>query len=211
VRVVVLGTLVIALAGVWVTKSENIVSFKRELSAEETRNSAEWRKIFAYVSWQMFQEKPLLGVGFGHFPQEKLAFLSDRSTDLHLESIRDYVHHNTFLCLLTETGAIGLGLFLLMFFSWARDGLTVARSPVAPIWARRHAMLMLGALGIYASQLLFHELSYSPLDNLLIFFLAGIQSGLRPLASLAVAASGGAVERADWRAAVAGAPAGCPC
>lgn len=212
VRVVVLGTLIIALASVWVTKSENIVSFKRELSAEETRNSAEWRKIFAYVSWQMFQEKPLLGVGFGHFPSEKNAFLSDRSTDLHLESIRDYVHHNTFLCLLTETGAIGLGLFLLMLFSWARDGLAIVRSPAAPVWARRHALLMLGALGIYTSQLLFHELSYSPLDNLLIFFLAGIQSGLRPLAvparMPAIAAGGDAVDRAAWSSAVAGASAG---
>jgi len=46
---------------------------------------------------------------------------------------------------------------------------------------------VLGAIGVYTSQLLFHELSYSPLDNLLIFFLAGVQAGLRPLASEAPA------------------------
>ncbi len=182
-RVAVLGLMLIAAAGTWLAKSDSIVGFKREQSAEETRNSAEWRKIFAYVSWEMFQERPILGFGFGHFPHDKLEFLSDRSTDLHLESIRDFVHHNTFLCLLTETGSIGLGLFLLVFFSWARDGLTLARSTIAPVWARRHGMLMLGALGIYGSQLLFHELSYSPLDNLLIFFLAGVLSGLEPLGS----------------------------
>ena len=182
-RGAVLAALIVGLAGIGIVQSENIVGFKREQSAEETRNSAEWRRIFAYVSWEMFEEKPFFGVGFGQFHREKMPFLSDRSTDMHLQSIRNYVHHNTFLCLLTETGALGLLLFLLICFGWIRDGWTLWRSPVTPPWARRHAMLVLGALGIYASQLLFHELSYSPLDNLLIFFLAGIQSGLRPLAS----------------------------
>jgi O-antigen ligase len=182
-RGAVLALLIVGLAGIGIVQSENIVGFKREQSVEETRNSAEWRKIFAYVSWEMFEEKPFFGVGFGQFHREKLPFLSDRSTDMHLQSIRDYVHHNTFLCLLTETGALGLLLFLLICIGWIRDGWTLWRSPVTPPWARRHAMLVLGAMGIYASQLSFHELSYSPLDNLLIFFLAGIQAGLRPLAS----------------------------
>jgi O-antigen ligase len=182
-RGAVLVLMILGLAGTWLVESENIVGFKREQSAEETRNSAEWRKIFAYVSWEMFQEKPLFGVGFGHFYREKLPFLSDRSTEMHLESIRDYVHHNTFLSLLTETGAIGVGLFMLVYFGWIRDGWALWRSPYTPPWARRHAVLVLGAMGIYTSQLLFHELSYSQVDNLLIFFLAGVQSGLRPLAS----------------------------
>ncbi|HEY2148538.1 MAG TPA: hypothetical protein VGH32_11410, partial [Pirellulales bacterium] len=63
------------------------------------------------------------------------------------------------------------------------------RSPYTPPWARRHAVLLLGAIGIYTSQMLFHELSYSQVDNLLIFFLAGVQAGLRPLA-VAVPARG---------------------
>jgi O-antigen ligase len=178
-----LGLMILSMAVTWLVESENILSFKRELTAEETRNSAEWRKIFAYVSWEMIQEKPLFGVGFGHFYREKLPFLSDRSTEMRLESIRDYVHHNTFLSLLTETGAIGFGLFMLVFFGWIRDGWALCRSPHTPPWARRHAVLVLGAMGIYTSQLLFHELSYSQIDNLLIFFLAGVQAGLRPLAS----------------------------
>jgi O-antigen ligase len=186
-RGAVLGVMIAGLAGLWLVESENIVGFKREQSAEETRNSAEWRKIFAYVSWEMFEQKPFFGVGFGHFYREKLPFLSDRSTDLHLESIRGYVHHNTFLSLLTETGGIGLGLFLLVFFGWIGDGWALWRSPLTPPWARRYAILTLGALGIYTSQLLFHELSFSAHDNLLIFFLVGVQAGLRPLASAAPA------------------------
>ncbi len=189
VRGALLALMIIGLAGTWFMESDAIVGFKREQSAEETRQSAEWRKIFAYVSWEMFQEKPLFGVGFGHFFREKLPFLADRSTNLHLESIRDYVHHNTFLSLLTETGAIGFGLFVLVYLGWIRDGWALWRSPHTPPWARRHAVLLLGAMGIYTSQMLFHELSYSQVDNLLIFFLAGVQVGLRPLA-VAVPARG---------------------
>ena len=37
---------------------------------------------------------------------------------------------------------------------------------------------VLGTLAIYATQAMFHEVSYSPLDNALVFFLAGIASGL---------------------------------
>ncbi|HEV3416985.1 MAG TPA: O-antigen ligase family protein [Pirellulales bacterium] len=186
-RGTVLATMVIGLAVVSIGRGESIVGFKRDQSAAETRDSAEVRTTFAYVSWKMFQQAPLFGVGFGHFPREKLPFLSDRSTNLRLEEIRPLVHHNTFLSLLTETGAIGLGLFLLVLWGWIRDGWALWRSPLAPDWARRHAMLLLGALGVYGSQLLFHELSYSALDNLLIFFLAGVQTGVRPLAASAIA------------------------
>ncbi len=182
-RGAVLALMVIGGAGVWFAQSDNIIGFKREVSATVTRESAVERQSFAYVSWKMFEQKPLLGVGFGHFPREKLDFLSDRETDLPLENIRPFVHHNTFLCLLTETGAIGLGLLLIVLFGWIRNGWTTWKSPQAPAWARRHAVLFLGAMGIYVAQLAFHELSYSPLDNMLIFFLAGIQAGLRPLAS----------------------------
>jgi O-antigen ligase len=182
-RGAVLAVMLLGGAAVWVTQSENIIGFEREVSASTTRASAEERKSFLYVSWKMFEQKPFWGVGFGHFPRKKLDFLSDRETDLPLQEIRPLVHHNTFLCLLTETGAIGLGLFLIVLFGWIRDGWTIWRNPNSPPWARRYAVLFLGALGIYASQLAFHELSYSPLDNMLIFFLAGIQAGLRPLAS----------------------------
>jgi O-antigen ligase len=188
-RGVVLALMVIGGVGVWLVESDNIIGFKREASAAVTRESAELRKSFAYVSWKMFEQKPLFGVGFGHFPREKLDYLSDHDTELPLEQIRPFVHHNTFLCLLTETGAIGIGLFLIVLGAWIRDGWAIWRNPDAPAWARRHAILFLGALGIYASQLAFHELSYSTLDNMLIFFLAGVQAGLRPLASAAPVAA----------------------
>ncbi len=166
-----------------VVNLQSLVNFQRETSASDTRDSTRMRVAFAYVSWRMFQEQPILGHGFGHFPQAKLNFLSDRSTDLNLQAIRSLVHHNTLLSLLTETGVIGLSLFLLMCWTWLRSAWELYRSPFSPPWARSHAALFLAAFGVYTCQLLFHELSYSTLDNALLFFLAGVAVGLRPLAS----------------------------
>jgi len=60
----------------------------------------------------MFLDRPLLGVGFGQLLEAKKAYLADRSTDLNLEATRDYIHHNGFLSILTETGLIGVAIYL---------------------------------------------------------------------------------------------------
>lgn len=186
-RIVVMTS--IAMAGVLVglTQAEKIVGFQREQSAADTAESANMRVGFAYVSWLMFQDRPLFGFGFGRFPLDKKPYLEDRATDLNLEKLRPYVHHNTFLSILTDTGLLGLGLFLASMGLWVKNAWDVYRSDQSPDWAKRQAVLMLGALGVYAMQLLFHELSYTPMDNSLIFFLAGTASALVPRRKPAVA------------------------
>jgi O-antigen ligase len=161
------------------TQMEALMSFQREDSATDSRRSVSMRGSFAYVSWRMFLDRPLLGVGFGQFREAKLPYLDDRRTDLDLESIRDYIHHNTFLSLLTETGLLGLTLYLALLALWARDAWVLTRSPLSPDWARGQGILFLGVLGIYVSQAMFHELTYSPIDNSLVFLLAGLTVGLR--------------------------------
>lgn len=185
-RIVVMTS--IAMAGILVglTQAEKIVGFQREQSAADTAESANMRVGFAYVSWLMFQDRPLFGYGFGRFPLDKLPYLEDRATDLNLEKLRPYVHHNTFLSLLTDTGLLGLGLFLVAMGLWIRNAWIVYRADDSPPWAKRQAILMLGALGVYAMQLLFHELSYTPMDNSLVFFLAGTASALMPRRETAV-------------------------
>ena len=63
----------------------------------------------------------------------------------------------------------------------------VCRDASLPDWARAHGVLVLGALAIYVCQVAFHELSYTPMDNSLVFFLAGTVMGLRPAAKPAAA------------------------
>jgi O-antigen ligase len=176
-RPIVLGALVSSALVMSVVQLDSLANLQREGSATEARTSADMRASFAYVSWQMFLDRPILGFGFGQFYREKLPYLSDRSTPLQLELIRDFIHHNTYLSLLTETGLVGLGLYLAILIAWARRGWRLTRSDY-PAWARAHGVLLLGALATYAVQMLFHEVSYTTLDNSLLFLVAGVAVGL---------------------------------
>jgi O-antigen ligase len=181
-RLWVLGSIMAVGLLAAVTQRDALVSFQREDSAEDSRRSVSMRGSFAYVSWQMFLDRPLLGAGFGQFYEGKWPYLDDRRTDLDLESIRNYIHHNTFLSLLTETGLIGLTLYLAVLASWARAAWCLARGRGQPDWAQAQGILLLGVLGIYVCQGMFHELTYSPIDNSLVFLLAGMTVGLRSMA-----------------------------
>lgn len=207
-RNVVLGGIALSSVLVGLTQMDKIVGFQREQSAADTRESADMRVSFAYVSWKMFLDRPVFGFGFGRFPVDKLPYLSDRSTDLRLEALRPYVHHNTYLSILTDTGLVGLGLFLSMLGLWGREAWRTCRGD-GPEWAKRQAALLLGGLGVYACQLMFHELSYTPIDNSLIFFLAGCsgaaatQRAATPSAAITVSHSASfgewqAMPPADW-------------
>ncbi|HEY1599406.1 MAG TPA: O-antigen ligase family protein [Pirellulales bacterium] len=160
------------------SKFEQILAFEREFSAAGTKESAEARVSFVYVSWMMFLDHPLLGSGFGTFEEGKLPYLDDRETDLKLQTIRTWSHHNTLLSILTETGIVGLSLFLTMLGWFARQGWRLYRDPRSPSWARAQGALLLGALPIYCVQAVFHELSYTPIDNSLLFYIAGMTCGL---------------------------------
>ena len=135
-RWLVVGGAISAAVLVAATKMDALVSFDRELPASYTGKSVELRGEIAYVSWKMFLDRPILGFGFDQFPQAKLPYLSDRSTALNLEATRTYVHHNTFLSLLTETGLVGLGLMLAILALWGRMGWRLACRADLPDWAR---------------------------------------------------------------------------
>jgi len=139
------------------TQWERLLVFKRDeaLSARESAESVKLRPILAMVAWKMFLDRPVFGCGFGQYLDEHGNYLADRSTELPLEKARPYVQHNVILSLLTETGIVGAGLFVALVILWARDAWRLWRSNAAPPWARQQALL---------------------------FFMAGVTAGLRPLA-----------------------------
>ncbi len=188
-RVLVVGGLAASALLVAVVGMESLSQMQREDSAADSRKSVSMRACFTYVSWMMFCDRPLLGCGFGQFPNQKLPYLADRSTDLTLEDIREYVHHNTFLSLLTELGAVGLGLLLALLAGWFRAAWRLAQASNLPDWARAQGVLMLGTLAVYVCQALFHELTYTPICNSLLFLLAGLTMGLQPLLDASPAAA----------------------
>lgn len=157
----------------------HLMGLQREGTAEESEHSVDQRASFAYVSWQMFRDHPILGVGFGRFYDQKLPYLSDRRQKVELESIRSLHHHNTLLSFLTETGMIGLAAFTALLVAWGRTAWTLATSRAAAPWVRMQGVMLLALLANYLSSAVFHDLTLLPSQELLLFLFAGIAVNLR--------------------------------
>jgi O-antigen ligase len=170
-----------ALGGVLVAAAtwNDMVGLQREGTASESEHSVDQRESFAYVSWQMFKDNPVFGVGFGRFYDRKLPYLSDRSQDFELESLRNLHHHNTLLSLLTETGMIGLAAFLALLAAWARSAWSLVRDTTLPAWVRSQGLLMLAVVVTYLSSAVFHDLTLLPSQEWMLFLAAGFTMNLR--------------------------------
>jgi O-antigen ligase len=165
----------VAMAASW----SRVVDLEREGTGEESHHSIDQRKSFAYVSWKMFEDNPIFGVGFGRFYDRKLPYLSDRSQDFELESLRPLHHHNTLLSLLTETGMVGLAAFVSLLIAWARTAWSLAKDEHVPAWARGQGVLMLAVMAAYLSSAVFHDLTLLPQQEWLLFLFAGLTLNLR--------------------------------
>jgi O-antigen ligase len=159
---------------------ERLVAFKRDknLSAAETADSVKLRPIFAAVAWKMFQDQPLLGCGYGQYPNAVVDYVGDRSTPLMLERAREYVQHNVVLALICETGLAGTVPFLLVLCMWMWDGWRLWRNTALPLHARQMGLLTVTLVANYFLNGMFHDVSLIPMDNMLLFFITGISSGL---------------------------------
>jgi N-acetylglucosaminyldiphosphoundecaprenol N-acetyl-beta-D-mannosaminyltransferase len=170
----VLGGLLIV-AAAW----SHLIRLEREGTAAESLHSVDQRTSFAYVSWQMFCDHPLFGVGFGRFYDRKLPYLSDRSQGIELESIRPLHHHNTLLSLLTETGLVGFAVYVAMLLVWSRQAWLLARGLDASSWGRAQGLLMLAIMTSYLCSAVFHDLTLIPSQHWLLFAFAGLTESLR--------------------------------
>lgn len=177
-RHLVLGSMAAAAILLLMFKIDNILGFERGQDAQTVRRSATSRASFAYVSWLMFQDRPLFGYGFGQFPAAKKTYLADRKTDLVLEAIRPDIHHNIFLSMLIDAGVIGLAAFLLVLLAWWRMSWIIARAKNLPHWVRDQGAIMAALLVVYLMQGFFHETSYMPEANPLLFFILGLTVNL---------------------------------
>ena len=164
---------VIAAGAMW----QSLLYLEREDSGGVSKHSVQQRAAFAYVSWNMFRDHPLAGVGFGRFYDQKLPYLSDRSQSFELESIRDLHHHNTFLSLLTETGLIGMAAYIGVLVGLATCGWRLAQSAAATPEARSIGVLLLAAVMVYLPSAMFHDLTLLHTDQWLLLMLGGLGVG----------------------------------
>lgn len=160
-----------------VVGKDAIVELKREDSGAVSAHSVQQREAFAYVSAQMFRDRPLWGVGFGRFYDKKMPYLTDRRQSFELESIRPLHHHNTLLGLLVETGMLGLVAFLAVLAGMAWVGWRLAHDPTVSADCNRLGLLCIGAVVNYAPSALFHDLSLIHSEQWLLFTVAGAATG----------------------------------
>lgn len=158
---------------------QSIVGLEREGTAADSQHSVDQRKSFAYVSWQMFQDNPVLGVGFGRFYDRKLPYLSDRSQDFELDSIRSLHHHSTPLSVLTETGLVGFAACAILFTVWIQNAWRLARDGGAPRLSRACGVLALAIMASYLCSALFHDLTLLPSQQMLLFAFAALAVNFR--------------------------------
>jgi O-antigen ligase len=177
------GAIVVLL--LFVSSWGNLLDIKREGSTGDSEHSVDQRESFAYVSWQMFCDHPIFGVGFGRFFDQKLPYLSDRRQKVELESIRNLHHHNTLLSVLTETGMVGFAAFVALLLAFVRSGWLLAKNQAAPSWVRAQGILTLALVANYLSSAVFHDLTLLPSQELLLFAFAAITVNLRQASAIA--------------------------
>lgn len=158
-----------------------LMDIGRKDSDGDAEHSVYQRASFAYVSLRMVSDTPLFGCGFGRFYDKKMPYLSDRSQKIELESIRPLDHHNTFLSILTETGIVGLILFVAVLVAWSRTAWHLWRSPRLPPWVRSHGLFTLAVLITYMLNAMFHDLTLSPSEQWIVCLITGFAVGLESM------------------------------
>lgn len=108
------------------------------------------------VAWRIYEQHPLLGVGFGNFQALEPQFVLQPGSLTHVRLISESpsVVHNSYLQLLVEIGPVGLGLFCLIVLGCMRASWRAARRFDA-IGAADHANLaravLLATIGMLAA------------------------------------------------------------
>jgi Virulence factor membrane-bound polymerase, C-terminal/O-Antigen ligase len=100
--------------------------------------------------WTMFVRHPLLGVGWGEFPQHQFEFVRELGgVEIANNS------HDIFIDLLAKTGLLGMAIVLLGVVTWIVRVLRVPHTPTRIFALTLLAVLMMHALVEYPQQYMF--------------------------------------------------------
>lgn len=170
------GALVVAV------KWQDLSAFKRDkhVSVADMARSAELRPLLATIAWQMFQDRPLFGCGFGQYATEVKPYFSARTSELPLVMAKGYVQHNVFLALLTETGLLGAGMLVALLATWGWSGWKLWRDPHRRLLDRQQGLMLIAMLIAYTVNGMFHDVSIIAMVHMLLFFQAGLVRNLTP-------------------------------
>jgi len=138
----------------------------------EERGPVEYREAVYAGGWDMFLQRPLMGWGFNRMPTE---------LPRHVTGYKEKVlyPHNTYLELLVEHGAVGLGLYLwLMWEMWRLGRGAIPREEKGGFLDRDFHRLWPILLGVYWVNAAMVVMSYQFVNGLL-FTMAGMLAAQR--------------------------------
>lgn len=104
--------------------------------SEQSEESAFSRLPIYYASYRMFEEKPLVGWGYGNFDRFDRLF-QERVGDL-INAEKDHASHNVYLTILAEQGLVGIFFYFMPVFWWLVLSVRAyPKLPVAGFWSRK--------------------------------------------------------------------------
>ena len=176
VRVLGLAAVILLGGASAVGLKDQLMRIKRDknLTASDAQKSVQLRPLLAVVAWEMFQDKPMMGHGFGHYFAHNEPFHNDRSYDLPLETARPYAQHNVILSILVDAGAIGAGTFVAWIAMLIAIGWRLARKVGSVRETRWVGILILSTLTAYLCNGMFQDVMIIPMVHMFVFFLAGV-------------------------------------
>lgn len=154
----------------------NILSRDRTIGGVTDPYPIDARIGLAKMSGQLISHSPIIGVGFGHF-RDAASDIPGDPTSKYLRYSSRLMEHNNFLSVATETGIVGLVLYVVVLWMLFRASVRVYRrlSPTGNGWMTREFVLLYWILLIdYIVDAMFRETSVEPFNNGLLFAISGI-------------------------------------
>jgi len=99
--------------------------------------SALMRPLFAEIAWDMFQDRPVFGVGFAQYSEAKERYLKNPHTTNPLLMTRELTQHNVFLAYLVDMGIVGMGTLTCLLLTWIVSSWQVWRNQSLDLWPRQ--------------------------------------------------------------------------
>lgn len=171
---------VVAVLGLGAVQAGALHQFKRDkhVSEADMASSASLRTIFLVVAVDMFQDRPIVGHGFGQYTAAKQVYLKNKSDGVETIKARPYMQHNIVLAYLTETGLIGVFLLLSVLGVFGFLGWQVWFSPFGTLAERQVGLLLMVFVSLFVVNGMFHDVTIIPMANMMLFFFGGLGSNL---------------------------------
>lgn len=134
----------------------------------------------AQMSWEMVKDHPITGVGFGHFRDVAPAYAKDPSSP-YVAFGTSALEHNNLLSIVSETGFLGLFLYLGVVVTLFKVSLSVYRNLPAHGhgFVNRDLIVLYWILATaYFCDGMFRETSDSPFANCLFYGLSAVPVAL---------------------------------